>query len=390
MIIDQPEVKLKILVAINSLDSGGAEKSALKLAEGLLADGNEVIFLTFTETLDFYEVPSQLRRVTLDNFNKQIWYSRFILLFPGRLQFWWLQAQKLVELRKRIRTEKPDCVISISASVAVFMFISTIFMRQPQIGSERINPDSKIWSHGKIVDILRPFIYHHGVSLSVQTFGVKEWCLKEWHCESIITPNHLTWLPPAKVVTSDTSVSKNKKDKIVLAIGRDHPQKNFDFLLRAWSYYESIGGQEKLVIVGPADPERLQGLVGQLGIRNAIVDARTVDLSPYFLSAKLLVSSSQFEGFPNVILEGLSFGLPVLATPSCDQISDFEAKGCCVVADSNSISRFAVQLQNLVDNKLALEQMSIAAVEVSKTYTWINVRESWYDCIKEAVAKVAK
>jgi hypothetical protein len=37
-------VALKSLVAINSLDSGGAEKSALKLSEELQQDGNEVVF----------------------------------------------------------------------------------------------------------------------------------------------------------------------------------------------------------------------------------------------------------------------------------------------------------------------------------------------------------
>ena len=42
-------VALKLLVAINSLDSGGAEKSALKLSEGLKQDGNEVIFLSILQ-----------------------------------------------------------------------------------------------------------------------------------------------------------------------------------------------------------------------------------------------------------------------------------------------------------------------------------------------------
>ena len=379
--------ELKLLVAINSLDSGGAEKSALKLAEGLHQDGNEVVFLTFTSNLDFYETLSYFPRITLDaesNESPALSLKRFV---PRRLFFWIDQLVRLIRLRKIITECKPDCVISISASVAVFVYISTLFLKVPQVGSERINPDKNVFSHGKIVDIMRPFIYRHGVNLSVQTRGIQKWCYSFWNCESVVTPNHLSFHPQLGNSDKELENLDIPPDGFILAIGRDHPQKNFDFLLTAWQQYEIIGGSRELVIVGPVDPKRLESSIEHLGIRNAQVFPRTLDLSPFYKSAQLFVSTSSFEGFPNVILEALSFGIPVISTPSCDLIREFELGGCCVMTDSSSEFEFAETMKNTEENEMLRESMSQRAVEVSLSYSWETVRDSWYECISLAISR---
>jgi glycosyltransferase involved in cell wall biosynthesis len=380
-------VELKLLVAINSLDSGGAEKSALKLAEGLHRDGNEVVFLTFTSNQDFYEPLSLFPRITLDTRSGESPSRSLGSIVPRRIFFWIDQMVRLIRLRKVITDCKPDCVISISASVAVFVYISALFLKVPQVGSERINPDKNVFSHGKIVDIMRPFIYRHGVNLSVQTKGIQNWCYASWNCESVVTPNHLSfhpqWGDPGKGLENSDMPSAG----FILAIGRDHPQKNFDFLLKAWRQYEVIGGSRELVIVGPVDPKRLELSIKHLGIRNVRIFARTLDLSPFYESAQLFVSTSRFEGFPNVILEALSFGIPVISTPSCDLIREFELGGCCVMTDSSSEFEFAERLKNTEENEMLIQSMSQLAVEVSLSYTWESVRDSWYKCISLAISR---
>ena len=381
---------MKILVIINSLDSGGAEKSALKLASGLHGDGHEVVFLTFTSDYDFYKPLSDYTRLTLDSKNEthcSVLPERIIL---RRVFFWTDQMKRLFRLRRLAKEIEPHCIISISANVAVFTFISTIFLKIPQVGSERINPDKKIFSHGKIADLMRPFIYRHGVYLSVQTRGIQQWCLTNWNCESIVTPNHLSQSPSRQNLEIELEREAQVSNGCVLAVGRDHPQKNFDFLLRAWKQYESIGGSRELFIVGPSNPKRLEMEIARLEIEHAKVVTRTLNLAPFYNSADLLVSTSHFEGFPNVILEALSFSIPVISTPSCDLIHEFEFRGCCIVANSSSEFDFATLIKNTLGNKTLMERMSQSAWDVSLSYTWEGVRDSWYRCIDNAIAGLPK
>ena len=47
----------------------------------------------------------------------------------------------------------------------------------------------------------------------------------------------------------------------------------------------------------------------------------TENLEQHFMSADYLVMPSRWEGFPNVVAEALSFGLPVIAFEKCSGMS---------------------------------------------------------------------
>jgi len=59
----------------------------------------------------------------------------------------------------------------------------------------------------------------------------------------------------------------------------------------------------------------LRRLAAELGIANRVIFAGFhSDPSPFYATADLFVLSSNHEGFGNVIVEALSFGLPVVST----------------------------------------------------------------------------
>jgi len=118
----------------------------------------------------------------------------------------------------------------------------------------------------------------------------------------------------------------------LLAAGRLHPQKGFDLLLEAFGGVVEDGLSGRLTILGEG------------GERSALeAQARHLDLTqlvrfmgfqehpyPYFGHADLFVLSSRYEGMPNVVLEALACGCPVLAF-SCphgvDEIVRHEVNG---------------------------------------------------------------
>lgn len=102
---------------------------------------------------------------------------------------------------------------------------------------------------------------------------------------------------------------------VIVAAGRLHPQKDFETLIRAFALARERR-KVRLLILGEG-PERqsLEFLVSKLGLeRDVVLHGYIDDPLPYFAAASLFVLSSIYEGFPNVLVEALACGAPVVST----------------------------------------------------------------------------
>ncbi len=103
--------------------------------------------------------------------------------------------------------------------------------------------------------------------------------------------------------------------KYVLAVGRITPEKGFDTLIKGFQAASHPG--VKLVIAGGVETEsgymeRLKRLAkGDVAFAGPVFGERLAQL---YANAALYVLSSNNEGFPLVLLEAMSYGLPVLAS----------------------------------------------------------------------------
>jgi glycosyltransferase involved in cell wall biosynthesis len=102
---------------------------------------------------------------------------------------------------------------------------------------------------------------------------------------------------------------------VILGVGRHHFQKGFDTLLRAFARVRQET-PARLVILGEG-PERpnLERLAAELGVA-ADVDMPGFDPNPfrYMKRAGVFVLSSRYEGLPNVLIQALACGCPVVST----------------------------------------------------------------------------
>lgn len=109
---------------------------------------------------------------------------------------------------------------------------------------------------------------------------------------------------------------------IAAAVGSLHPCKRFDLFLEALALARRSEPALAGVIAGADCGARaaLQERAKMLGLRPSdLIFLGECDRVPALLSrAGLLVLSSEYEGFPNVILEAMAAGLPVLTTPAGD------------------------------------------------------------------------
>lgn len=102
---------------------------------------------------------------------------------------------------------------------------------------------------------------------------------------------------------------------VVLAVGRLAPEKDFQTLIRAFALLRRWR-DARLVILGEGNQKsELKRLSQELGVAGEI-DLPGFARNPvkYMARASVLALSSRREGLPNVLLEGLACGIPIVAT----------------------------------------------------------------------------
>lgn len=108
--------------------------------------------------------------------------------------------------------------------------------------------------------------------------------------------------------------------KLILSVGHLVPLKGFDLLIRSFAALveQKEHRDSRLVIVGEG-PERprLEKLVASLGLSDRVRLVGAVahrDLRPWYSAADAFCLASSREGWPNVLLESMACGTPVVAT----------------------------------------------------------------------------
>lgn len=157
----------------------------------------------------------------------------------------------------------------------------------------------------------------------------------------------------------------------VLFVGRLDPKKDVGTLLAAMATVET---DRTLVIVGDGrERGRLESLAETLGVP-AVFEGQVPPqaVEDYYERAGIFVLPSvEGEGLPNVLLEAMARGLPVVATASGGVPSLIEDEKTGLLVPMRSPERLAESIQRLVDDDGLRTSMGNAAREhVECTYSW--------------------
>ncbi len=172
-----------------------------------------------------------------------------------------------------------------------------------------------------------------------------------------------------------SSVSLPSERLIVAAVGSLHPCKRFDRFLEALALARRSEPALAGVIAG-ADcglKGELQARANALGLApRDLAFLGEVDTVPALLAqSAMLVLTSDYEGFPNVILEAMAARLPVISTPAGEagSIIQHGKTGYVVEAeDTRSMAAFMVQLARLPATRRNFGQAGRQRVEQEYNY----------------------
>ncbi|HEU0047814.1 MAG TPA: glycosyltransferase family 4 protein [Nitrososphaera sp.] len=156
----------------------------------------------------------------------------------------------------------------------------------------------------------------------------------------------------------------------VVTIGRLIPLKQIDVLIEAVSRLDDVG----LVVVGDGpERERLEELALALNVAQRVYFAgmRSKEATLSFLSAcDLFVLNSTHEGFPYVVLEAMSLGLPVVATAvgGVPEIVCDGENGMLIARNANcGLSNALVRLLSSSEER---QKLAAGAQNTRKRFQW--------------------
>jgi len=175
----------------------------------------------------------------------------------------------------------------------------------------------------------------------------------------IYNPHHIAEIEKMAEIPLETEEEKKIfQKKTILFLGRLTSVKSPWHLLKAFSLLKNADCN--LVFVGDGAPDVLEymnQLVGQLGLNEKVFFlGRKANPYQYLKQASVLALSSKYEGTPNVIVEAIACGIPVVSSnctaglPELMSNSLLEKDGDLVITESGIIT------PTFFDNKIALPE----------------------------------
>jgi len=228
-------------------------------------------------------------------------------------------CRRIPTFRRVIRETQPDIVVSFMDRTNVLVLMAALGLDIPVIVSERIDP--RRYNPGFPYNFLRRWLYRNAMAVIVQSKGQADW-FKQMSTRVAVIPN------PVNVCTNDRN-SQARRTSIVIAAGRLVLQKGFDLLLTAFAKMHKEHPEWNLVIYGDG-PERaaLERRIRELKLNGkAQLPGLTTNLTTHLRTAGCFILSSRFEGFPNVLIEALACGCPVVATNCSDSVGEIVQHG---------------------------------------------------------------
>lgn len=162
-----------------------------------------------------------------------------------------------------------------------------------------------------------------------------------------------------------------------VAVGRMSREKGIDRLLDAIAMLEDNSVHLTIVGEGPLSDD-LKKHALSVGIAERV---RFVGFQPnpypYIARADALILSSQYEGFPNVVLEALACGTPVIATPAPGGLCEIvEGIVECEIADEISVDALYRAIKKwLVGSRKRVDRFAVDRFRVEK------IVDLYQDCI---------
>lgn len=352
---------MKILLYINVLSSGGAERVMSNLANEF-SKKNEVILVNSYKTENEYKLSSNIKHIYLDD-NVQTNFLR-------------KNISRINKLRTIIKKERPDIAISFMAEPNFRLLLANMFLPFKTIISIRNDPTKEY--PNILFKTLAKILFLKADGIVFQTNDAKSFFSKKIQKKSKIIYN------PIK-----SDFYKNKSLNIgtdIVAVGRLTSQKNHNLLIDSF-YKISSEIKDNLYIYGDGELKtELQNKINKLNLSNRVFLMGNVqDLHHILPKYKLYILPSDYEGMPNSLMEGMACGLPCIST-DCPCGGPKELLSMDYLFKVNDSKELSNKILKMLNSEELLKKAKQENIKKSYEFLDKNILNEWYDFIKLLIA----
>jgi glycosyltransferase involved in cell wall biosynthesis len=220
--------------------------------------------------------------------------------------------EKLRAVRRLVRDFRPDVVVAFLPSIAMLAIVATRGTGVPVIVSERTDPAGGAelpW----FAHVARLFLYPLAEQVVAQTRQAADRFERRLLglCSVGVVPNPL----PAELEVFPLSENPGATPGLVLAVGRLSSEKGFDRLIVAFAHaFADLPGWRLEIWGDGPHKAALQRVIDRQGLGERVkLKGKTDHPWEVMSGAQIFALTSEFEGFPNAMLEAMALGVATVA-----------------------------------------------------------------------------
>lgn len=278
----------KITFLIAHLGGGGAERITTIIANQMAEEDADIKMIVFSKKYNEYKVSDKIELFYLPEKKNKILDV----------------LSKIFALRKLLKNQKPDYVCSLGFSYK-YLFSGGLMNKYNFVLSERNAPQ---FQNVGMERFMVKYCLERAKSVVFQTEDAKKQFSASIQSKSTIIPNPIKEDLPQPF--------SGERKKVISAFSRLNKQKNLPMMLKAFSIFLKEYPEFTLEIYGRGECEdEVQVLAKKLGIdKNVKLMGFSNNVHEMIKSSTMYVSTSDYEGISNSMLEAMAIGLPVVCT----------------------------------------------------------------------------
>lgn len=349
----------KVYILVPSISGGGgAERTACLLANGL-SEYYQVEVLAMSTKEPMYELNAKAKYIKIDD--KIIKAQNFIIRNINRIRF----------LVKKCRDEHPDLVIGYTIQGGIIACIVARFIKIRTIVCERQDPKQ----FGRLQRVIRDFLYKSADGAVFQTIEAQNYFSKIVHNSTVI-PNFIDneKLPVVRRFSD--------RSNIICSAGRLEYAKNQEMLIKAFCNIMNDYPHYVLNIWGEgALRGKLEELVREKKAEQRVfLCGRTNEIFEELSESKIFVLSSNYEGYPNALLEAMALGNACVSTDCpCGGPRDMIQDGINgYLIPVGNVDMLEKTLRTLLDNEDNMQEIAHKAMKKQLSNGKMAILKKWF------------
>ncbi len=346
--------------------AGGIERMAVALMNEMCVRGHDVSLLTWDEAgaKAFYDFDTRIK-----------WYNLDLGAHTQKAG-WKLRLKRMQKMRKQIRDINPQAILAFQHGTFLATRLYSTGQGYPVVAAEREAPAR--FDHlkaGKWQNIIYQS-FRLAKNITIQCESYRDDYPKYLRKKIVVIPNPV--FPSTQYADPG---GRGCERKTLLCVGRLSYQKNQSVLLKAFAQIHKEFPNWNLLFAGEGDDRKiLECEIKTLGIEEQVALLGAVkDTKQLYCASHLLCLSARWEGFPNVIAESLSHGLPVVGFDGCAGVRDLIKHGHNgLLANGNGASdTLAEQLKIAMSDDILRCELGANGIQSMKPFAPSHIFDRW-------------